>query len=94
MNWGNVIIEKVNPTADGLFELEGKLNLDDTDYKKTKKLAWLTAEPEHLQEITMIELGHLINTPKVEADVDIASIFNPNSKVTYQAYAEKSIKNC
>jgi len=42
----------------------------------------------------LVELGHLITVPKVEEGVDITTIVNPNSKIAYQAYAEKSIKNC
>jgi len=48
MNWGNVIIEKIESIADGNFNLFGKMDLADLDFKKTKKLSWLTAEPEHL----------------------------------------------
>lgn len=42
INWGNLIIKKVNRNASGKIQsVDATLNLDNKDYKKTVKLTWL-----------------------------------------------------
>ncbi|KAL3319945.1 hypothetical protein Ciccas_001373 [Cichlidogyrus casuarinus] len=47
INWGNLIISKINRQGDKVVSVEAKLNLSDTDFKKTLKINWL-ADPAKL----------------------------------------------
>ena len=41
INWGNLRIEKVNKENGTISSVDAKLNLDNTDYKKTTKVKYL-----------------------------------------------------
>jgi len=59
MKWGNITISKKEKTGD-LWTLYGKLDLDDKDFKKTKKFTWIAADPESTIDIVVAEYDHLI----------------------------------
>ena len=65
MKWGNIKISKKNVGADGKILLEGALDLEDKDMKKTKKITWVTIDKNTNVEINLVELGHLIPNPKI-----------------------------
>lgn len=41
VHWGNILIKKINKTNGVITSVDGKLNLDNKDYKNTVKLTWL-----------------------------------------------------
>ncbi|XP_017113713.1 bifunctional glutamate/proline--tRNA ligase isoform X1 [Drosophila elegans] len=47
INWGNILIKKVNKDASGtITSVDATLNLDNKDFKKTLKLTWLAVEDD------------------------------------------------
>jgi hypothetical protein len=40
--------------------LEGAVDLEDKDMKKTMKITWITVDPNTNVEVNLVELGHLI----------------------------------
>ncbi|KAH8264319.1 hypothetical protein KR038_006393 [Drosophila bunnanda] len=47
INWGNILIKKVNKDASGnITSVDASLNLDNKDFKKTLKLTWLAVEDD------------------------------------------------
>ena len=66
MKWGNVVVHKIEAADNGNFTLYGKVDEEDKDFKKTRKLTWIAAVPEHVVELNLVELDHLINKAKVE----------------------------
>jgi len=87
MKWGNTII-KSKDEKDGQIVMTGELILDDTDYKKTKKLTWITDDPNTNFEVTLVELDHLITKDKLEEEDKIEDFVDPKSKVAYPATAD------
>jgi glutamyl-tRNA synthetase len=67
MKWGNVTISK-KEEIDGRIVLTGKIDLDDKDFKKTKKFTWIANDPATTFEMTVIEYDHLITKKKIEED--------------------------
>ena len=65
---------------------------DDKDFKKTKKLTWITACPKTTFEVTLVELDHLITKKKVEENESVKDIVNRNSYISYTAIAEGNMK--
>lgn len=65
MKWGNATVTKKEVQGDQIT-LTVNLNLEDQDFKKTKKLTWLAVDPASNFEITLVELDHLITKKKVE----------------------------
>lgn len=92
MKWGNVTIHKKETNDDGNFTLYGKVDEADKDFKKTRKLTWIAAVPEHTVELVLVELDHLINKAKVEENDEVKDLVNKNSRIEYLAYAESSVK--
>jgi tRNA synthetases class I (E and Q), anti-codon binding domain len=93
MKWGNVTISSKEVHENGLFTLKGKLDLNDKDFKKTKKITWLAADPETLCEVTMIEYDHLISKKKLEDNEAVNDFVNKDSKISYIGLAEGSMRN-
>lgn len=73
--------------------MKAELKVEDTDYKKTKKLTWLTDDPNTNFDVTLVELDHLITKKKVEENEKVSDIVNYNSRISYDAIAEGNMKN-
>lgn len=92
MKWGNVTVHKKESHDNGNFTLYGKIDENDKDFKKTRKITWIAAVPEHTVELVLVELDHLINKAKVEENDDVKDLVNKNSRIEYFAYAEACVK--
>ncbi|KAM8945260.1 bifunctional glutamate/proline--tRNA ligase isoform 2-T2 [Pelodytes ibericus] len=82
INWGNIIITKINRDGTGKIQsLDAKLNLENKDYKKTTKITWLT-ETSQVPCIptTCVTYDHLITKPVLGKDEDFKQYVNRNSK--------------
>jgi glutamyl-tRNA synthetase len=93
MKWGNVTITKKDVSADGNPVLYGTVDETDKDFKKTKKLTWVCADPDTTVEVTLTEFDHLINKKKVEENDDVKQLVNHNSRIEYTAIAEGSLRS-
>lgn len=79
MKWGNVVITK--KVAEGSnFTLWGNLDEADKDFKKTKKVTWIAADPATTVEIKLVEYDHLITKAKIEETDDVEKLVNKNSR--------------
>jgi hypothetical protein len=92
MKWGNVTITKKESDGDN-FVLYGTVDEEDKDFKKTKKLTWMSANPETTIEITLVEYDHLIMKAKIEEADNIEELVNKNSKIQYKAIAEGCVRS-
>ena len=92
MKWGNVTITKKETTAEGNPVLYGVIDEADKDFKKTKKITWVCADPDTTVEVTLTEFDHLITKKKIEENDDVKQIVNHNSKIEYIAIAEGSLR--
>ncbi|KAM9465725.1 bifunctional glutamate/proline--tRNA ligase [Clarias gariepinus] len=83
INWGNIIITKIHKDHSGaVTSLEGRLNLENTDYKKTTKITWLTDTPKAPFTPTVcINYQHLITKPVLGKDDNFKDYINPKSKI-------------
>ncbi|PKU48946.1 hypothetical protein llap_802 [Limosa lapponica baueri] len=82
INWGNIIITKLNRNSSGkIVSIDAKLNLDNKDFKKTTKITWL-AETQRAPLIptVCVNYEHLITKPVLGKDEDFKQYINRNSK--------------
>jgi hypothetical protein len=93
MKWGNCTIEKIVKHGDNKLELTGRVDEEDQDFKKTKKLTWLCADPATTVELNLVEYAHLINKQKIEENDKVEDLVNRDSKFVTQAYAEGSVRS-
>ncbi|CAH8571844.1 unnamed protein product [Dicrocoelium dendriticum] len=84
INWGNCRVLKVHRDGDFVTELEVELNLNDTDYKKTLKVTWLTdpgSTGPALTPTSCLLYGHLLTKAVISKDDDFKQLFNHSSKI-------------
>uniref|UniRef100_A0A8B9PQF6 Bifunctional glutamate/proline--tRNA ligase n=1 Tax=Apteryx owenii TaxID=8824 RepID=A0A8B9PQF6_APTOW len=82
INWGNIIITKLNRNSSGkILSIDAKLNLENKDFKKTTKITWLAETPcAPLIPTVCVNYEHLITKPVLGKDEDFKHYINRNSK--------------
>ncbi|KAM6271908.1 bifunctional glutamate/proline--tRNA ligase isoform 5-T5 [Spheniscus humboldti] len=82
INWGNIIITKLNRNSSGkTVSIDAKLNLENKDFKKTTKITWLAETPRApLIPTVCVNYEHLITKPVLGKDEDFKQYINQNSK--------------
>ncbi|KAL7405656.1 hypothetical protein ABVT39_005011 [Epinephelus coioides] len=95
INWGNLIITKINKGADGkVVSMEARLNLENTDFKKTTKITWL-AETNSAPLLPTICINYqpLISKAVITKDDDFKDYINKNSKLEEKMLGDPCLKN-
>uniref|UniRef100_A0A8C4HIW8 Bifunctional glutamate/proline--tRNA ligase n=1 Tax=Dicentrarchus labrax TaxID=13489 RepID=A0A8C4HIW8_DICLA len=95
INWGNLIITKINKGADGkVVSMEARLNLDNKDFKKTTKITWL-AETNSAPLLPTICINYqpLISKAVIAKDDDFKEFINKNSKLEEKMLGDPCLKN-
>ena len=92
IKWGNCTITRKDE-IDGALQLYATIDVDDYNFKDTKKLTWICDDPATTCEIKMCEFDHLITKEKVEENDDIEQIFNRNSRFEDVGIAEGIIRS-
>ncbi|KAM9817196.1 bifunctional glutamate/proline--tRNA ligase [Neosynchiropus ocellatus] len=83
INWGNLVITKINKGPDGkVLSMEAQLNLENKDYKKTTKITWL-AETNSAPLLPTVCVNYLplISKAVISKDDDFKDYINKNSKL-------------
>uniref|UniRef100_A0A8C9VU88 Bifunctional glutamate/proline--tRNA ligase n=1 Tax=Scleropages formosus TaxID=113540 RepID=A0A8C9VU88_SCLFO len=95
INWGNIIITKIQRDGSGtITSLEGRLNLENTDYKKTTKITWLADTPcAPLVPTVCVNYQHLISKPVLGKDDDFKDYINRNSKLEEKMIGDPCLKD-
>jgi glutamyl-tRNA synthetase len=95
MKWGNAVVDAIeeaeNVTVAGhpvKLVLKGNLTLEDRDFKKTKKLTWLSAFEEHLVPVKLTKFGYLMTKDKIEEEDQIEDLINTDSRTDIPALTE------
>ncbi|CAL8361118.1 unnamed protein product [Gadus morhua 'NCC'] len=95
INWGNLVITKINKDAGGkVSSLEARLNLENTDFKKTTKITWLTdTQRAPLLPAVCINYLHLITKPVLGKEEDFKAFINKESKLEEQMLGDPCLKD-
>nr|XP_019935574.1 PREDICTED: bifunctional glutamate/proline--tRNA ligase isoform X2 [Paralichthys olivaceus] len=95
INWGNLIITKINKAADGkVVSMEARLNLDNKDYKKTTKITWLAeTNSAPLLQTICVNYQPLISKAVITKDDDFKEYINKNSKLEEKMLGDPCLKN-
>lgn len=85
MKWGNATVKTLNPCT-------VELDLNDKDFKSTKKINWLAAV-DNLLEVEIIEYDHLLTrADAVDYEGEFMDIVNKNSKMVSVALVEPALR--
>ncbi|XP_034040997.1 bifunctional glutamate/proline--tRNA ligase isoform X3 [Thalassophryne amazonica] len=95
INWGNIIITKINKSPDNkVASIEARLNLENKDYKKTAKLTWLAdTSSAPLSPVICINYQPLISKAVITKDDDFKEYINKNSKLEEKMLGDPCLKN-
>nr|XP_061796532.1 bifunctional glutamate/proline--tRNA ligase-like [Nerophis lumbriciformis] len=94
INWGNLIITKINKGSDGkVLSMEARLDLDNKDYKKTTKITWLTETASApLLPTVCVNFQPLITKAVITKDDDFKDYINKNSKMEEKMLGDPCLK--
>lgn len=82
INWGNLMIKKVNKDGQKITSIEAEENLSNTDFKKTLKLTWLAdIEEAPFVPCVCVYFDHIISKPVLGKDEDFKQYINPNTRI-------------
>lgn len=92
MDWGNAFVSQITKDADGkIVSVEMNLHLEG-DFKKTsKKLTWLSVEPE-LADIELREFDHLITKDKLEEGDSVEDFLTEKTEFKTLAQADLNVR--
>uniref|UniRef100_A0A8C7U884 Bifunctional glutamate/proline--tRNA ligase n=1 Tax=Oncorhynchus mykiss TaxID=8022 RepID=A0A8C7U884_ONCMY len=95
INWGNIIITQIHKDASGkVTSLDGKLNLENKDYKKTTKITWLAETPRApLLPTVCVNYQHLITKPVIGKEDDFKEYINKQSKLEEKMLGDPCLKD-
>lgn len=71
LKWGNAKVLEKKVADDGSVALKAELNIEDQDFKGTKKFTWIADVEEALLPIDLYEYDHLITKKKLEDGDDV-----------------------
>uniref|UniRef100_A0A182SQU0 Bifunctional glutamate/proline--tRNA ligase n=1 Tax=Anopheles maculatus TaxID=74869 RepID=A0A182SQU0_9DIPT len=95
INWGNLMIRKVNRGADGVpVSIDATPNLDNKDYKKTLKLTWLCELPADQYTPTYcVYFEHIISKPVLGRDEDFKNYIGHQTRTEVPMLGDPELKN-
>ncbi|KAM7423657.1 hypothetical protein PAMA_000151 [Pampus argenteus] len=95
INWGNLIITKINKGADGkILSMDARLNLDNKDFKKTTKITWLAdTNTAPLLPTVCINYQPLISKAVITKDDDFKDYINKHSKFEEKMLGDPCLKS-
>lgn len=91
INWGNILIKKIEKKNDIIKQIIGQLNLENKDYKNTLKITWLSIPSDKNDNINKTNLipcyavyfDHIINKPILGKDDDYKNFITKNTRVSF-----------
>ncbi|XP_012532883.1 bifunctional glutamate/proline--tRNA ligase [Monomorium pharaonis] len=102
INWGNLMIKKINKHAGKIMNVEAQLNLTDKNYKNTLKLTWL-AEPLSESDPKVknsnpikcyaVYFNHIMSVPILGKDDDFKNFIAKNTRKEVQMLGEVELKH-
>ncbi|KAG7660627.1 GUS1 [[Candida] subhashii] len=92
MDWGNVIVTKVEKEGDVTKSVEAKLHLDGDFRKTSKKLTWLADTPDKV-EVDLIDFDHLITKDKLEEGDNFEDFITPETEFHTKAFADLNVRD-
>jgi bifunctional glutamyl/prolyl-tRNA synthetase len=84
INWGNLMIQKINRAQGRITSVDASLNLDNTDFKKTLKLTWLCQmdDASAYPPTFCVYFEHIISKPILARDEDFKNYIGHETRVS------------
>uniref|UniRef100_A0A0N4ZMS1 glutamate--tRNA ligase n=1 Tax=Parastrongyloides trichosuri TaxID=131310 RepID=A0A0N4ZMS1_PARTI len=94
INWGNMIVKNIIKSNDIVSEISVEHDPNNTDYKKTLKVTWLS-DSQKCSVVNLIcnEYDYLISKPIVGKEEDWKNFINRDSHNIVEMIGEESLKS-
>ena len=94
INWGNLVIKKINKEAGKVVSVDAETNLSNTDYKKTLKLTWLVDNPTKSPNTPVVcaYFDHLINKGVLGKDEDFKTFIGHPTRQEVEMVGDDELK--
>lgn len=90
MDWGNMIVDKIERDGEKVSQITGHLHLAG-DFKKTEhKITWLADTPD-LARVELQQFDHLITKDKLEEDDKVQDNLTPETIFISEAVADHNV---
>ncbi|XP_076223638.1 glutamyl-prolyl-tRNA synthetase [Nomia melanderi] len=101
INWGNILIKKIEKSNGVVTKVLAELNLENKDYKNTLKITWLTkpsdTSDDDISKSSLIPcyavyFDHIISKPVLGKDDDFKDFIAKATRVETQMVGETELK--
>lgn len=92
LKWGNATITKVDKVNDITTTIYAKQDLEDKDFKKTKKFHWISNVDKYNTKLVLKEYDHIVTVEKMKDDMKIEDVANKNSEFETMAIGEIELR--
>ncbi|GLV40122.1 Glutamyl-prolyl-tRNA synthetase [Carabus blaptoides fortunei] len=95
INWGNLLIKKINRENGKVTSVEAEPNLDNKDYKKTLKLTWLCdTDQGKFTPCYCVYFEHIINKAVLAKDEDFKKYIGHETRTEMRMLGDPELRNC
>lgn len=95
VNWGNLMIKKINKENGKITSIDADLNLGDTDFKKTYKLTWLCKQDPSEYPLTYcVFFEHIISKPILIKEEDFKQYIAKDTRREVKMLGDPELKKC
>ncbi|OJJ48501.1 hypothetical protein ASPZODRAFT_140791 [Penicilliopsis zonata CBS 506.65] len=93
MNWGNVIVRKIETDAatGAVTGLDFDLHLEGDVKKTEKKVTWLATEGQELIPVELVDFDYLLNKDTLGEDDELEDVLNPKTEFRDEAFADGNV---
>jgi len=94
INWGNMLIKKVNRSNGKVISVDAEDNTTNKDFKKTFKLTWLCEDMDNspFTPVVLVYYDHVITKPILEKDDDFKNFISKDSKFEIEMLGDPEMK--
>ncbi|KAK0088690.1 hypothetical protein PV325_010958 [Microctonus aethiopoides] len=103
VNWGNLMVDKIERNNGVINKIKVRLNLDNKDFKNTLKLTWLAANDDDdantIEKVTSnlipcvaVYFEHIITKPVLGKDDDFKDFVAKNTRKEVMLVGEKELE--
>jgi len=95
INWGNIMIKKVNKKDGKVISVDAEPNTDNKDFKKTLKVTWLCDDQEKSPSTPaiLVYYDHIISKAILDKDDDFKKFVEPTSKHEFEMLGDPELKS-
>ncbi|KAJ8925847.1 hypothetical protein NQ315_009699 [Exocentrus adspersus] len=94
INWGNLLIKKINRENNKITSVEAETNLENKDYKKTLKLTWLAeVEQAPFTPAWCVYFDHIISKPVLGKDEDFKRYIGHETRKEVEMLGDPELRN-